>query len=148
MSKTLSGAIIEVWKGTQALMQQCPQIWYNEVPEFDEDDQLVQLPFIRFVTPTTTPEWNFESATGGGYHEFTRAVFTCYATSSEQADDIIATIKATLDWHNIMQVAQSQVVGAMRVEDRSGSDEVRDRQGNFVPNSEVEYQFMIVKGMP
>lgn len=134
---SLSGLIVTKYLANAGLVALCPTIFFNEIPEFDANNEPIRPPFVLLRIPEEKPDWTFER----DYYDVCRGSLTVFAYTVEEADTIAAAIEAAFDW----QPGMSGVFQAMRENSYGASDEMRDRDGKLVSYNTMEYQFMRVR---
>lgn len=138
VSDTLSGAIVAAYQGNPALVAVCPNLWDEEVPETDAVGQPINLPFAQLEVPDENPEWTFEA----GYYEVCHPRITIYATTAQEADQIVAAFKGAFDWQ-ALPFQTATAIQVMRQNVRRGAEEVVDKDNNRVFHRIMEYQIMV-----
>ena len=138
MSNSFTGTFLAKWQSIPALVAACPNIYLNEVPEYDASGAAVRPPFACFRA-VERPEWNFES----DYHNTVTLHIDIYAYGND-VDAIAELVRTHYNWKNDFPFTSNayQVVQAMLDVDEPGQEELRDRDGNMVGSRHLTYQFM------
>jgi hypothetical protein len=149
-STTLSGALVDLFLATPAIIAVCPLMFTDEIPTVTPAGLPINPPFAELAVTEEVPEWNFEAATPNptGYYDVDQVTITVYGRSAAERDAMVAAFEAGYDWAMAIPLAPATLMSLMRTrisKPKPSVELVLDQDGNRVFHAYIEYQVMVTR---